>query len=113
LSKRKSVKTAFSATKKKERPAPQAEAKARKRPSPGYAPLETRDGATLIEAEISSGKIHQIRAQCALHGHPLCGDKKYGGFPRQDGYFLRACRIVIERDGEPLIIENRQEGKAP
>ncbi|MDR0638198.1 MAG: RluA family pseudouridine synthase [Spirochaetaceae bacterium] len=70
-------------------------------------PLEPRNGATLIEAEISSGKTHQIRAQCALHGHPLCGDKKYGGSPRQDGYFLRACRIVIERNGETLTIEDR------
>jgi 23S rRNA pseudouridine955/2504/2580 synthase len=59
-------------------------------------PLEAGDGETLVEVEISSGKTHQIRAQCALHGHPLCGDQKYGGVPRQGGYFLRAHRIVIE-----------------
>jgi 23S rRNA pseudouridine955/2504/2580 synthase len=74
-------------------------------------PLEAGNGATLIEAEISSGKTHQIRAQCALHGHPLCGDKKYGGPPRHGGYLLRACRIVIERDGKTLTINNRQEAR--
>ncbi|MDR1469128.1 MAG: RluA family pseudouridine synthase [Spirochaetaceae bacterium] len=63
-------------------------------------PLEAGEGGTLIEAEISSGKTHQIRVQCALHGHPLCGDKKYGGAPRHGGSFLRAYKIVIETDGE-------------
>jgi 23S rRNA pseudouridine955/2504/2580 synthase len=68
-------------------------------------PLEVKTGVTLIEAEISSGKTHQIRAQCGIHGHPLCGDKKYGGSFQQNGYFLRAYRIVIEQDGNPLVLE--------
>jgi 23S rRNA pseudouridine955/2504/2580 synthase len=68
-------------------------------------PLETRNGDTLIEAEISSGKTHQIRAQCGIHGHPLCGDKKYGGGFQPNGYFLRAYRIVIEKDGKPFMLE--------
>ncbi len=33
---------------------------------------------TLIEAELITGRTHQIRAQFAAIGHPLMGDGKYG-----------------------------------
>ena len=56
-------------------------------------PLKVEDGRTVIEAEILTGRTHQIRAQCALHGHPLSGDTKYGGSFRADGYELTAVRI--------------------
>jgi 23S rRNA pseudouridine955/2504/2580 synthase len=59
-------------------------------------PLQQQDIRTVIEAEIMTGRTHQIRAQCALHGHPLSGDRKYGGSFRAGGYELRAVRIVVE-----------------
>jgi 23S rRNA pseudouridine955/2504/2580 synthase len=65
---------------------------------------EAAPGATLIEAEISSGKTHQIRVQCSIHGLPLRGDKKYGGSFRQTGYFLRAYKLVIPKDNGPLVL---------
>lgn len=34
---------------------------------------------TLIEAELLTGRTHQIRAHMALEGHPLLGDELYGG----------------------------------
>jgi len=34
--------------------------------------------ATLIEAELETGRTHQIRVHCQLAGHPLAGDSKYG-----------------------------------
>jgi 23S rRNA pseudouridine955/2504/2580 synthase len=42
-------------------------------------PLAAKDNYTLIKAEITTGRTHQIRAQAAAHGHPLAGDIKYGG----------------------------------
>ncbi len=34
---------------------------------------------TLIEAQLLTGRTHQIRAHMALEGHPLLGDELYGG----------------------------------
>jgi len=35
---------------------------------------------TLIEAELETGRTHQIRVHLAHVGHPLLGDEKYGDF---------------------------------
>lgn len=40
--------------------------------------LGSRD-YTLVEYAIKTGRKHQIRIQSQLHGHPLAGDKTYGG----------------------------------
>jgi 23S rRNA pseudouridine955/2504/2580 synthase len=45
---------------------------------------------TLILAEIETGLTHQIRAQAAARGHPLSGDRKYGGRPLAGGFYLHA-----------------------
>lgn len=33
---------------------------------------------SLLEIELETGRTHQIRVQCAGHGHPLLGDRLYG-----------------------------------
>ena len=55
------------------------------RPVPGgktavtvYRTLDTRDGLSLVECDLITGRTHQIRAQFAAAGHPLLGDGKYG-----------------------------------
>ena len=40
-------------------------------------PLAVKNGCSLIQAEIATGRTHQIRAQAAAHGFPLAGDVKY------------------------------------
>ena len=43
-----------------------------------YTVLESRNGLSLVECELITGRTHQIRAQFAHAGHPLLGDGKYG-----------------------------------
>lgn len=35
-------------------------------------------GGTMLELSPRTGRMHQIRLQCALHGHPIRGDILYG-----------------------------------
>jgi len=55
-------------------------------------PLAVEGNYSLIRAEISTGRTHQIRAQAAAHGHPLAGDKKYGG-SGGGNFFLHAWKL--------------------
>ena len=43
-----------------------------------YKTLVSRNGLSLVECELITGRTHQIRAQFAHAGHPLLGDGKYG-----------------------------------
>lgn len=43
-----------------------------------YRVLCSRNGLSLVECELITGRTHQIRAQFAHAGHPLLGDGKYG-----------------------------------
>lgn len=47
-------------------------------------PLIARGGYSLIEAELVTGRTHQIRAHLASAGYPIIGDAKYGD-PRVNG----------------------------
>lgn len=43
-----------------------------------YDTLISKDGLSLVEVELLTGRTHQIRASFADIGHPLLGDGKYG-----------------------------------
>ena len=43
-----------------------------------YRAVDTKDGLTLAEIKLGTGRSHQIRAQMAHNGYPLVGDQKYG-----------------------------------
>ena len=56
-----------------------------KKPVPGgksavtlYRTLAVKNGLSLLECDLITGRTHQIRAQFADAGHPLLGDGKYG-----------------------------------
>ena len=57
----------------------------RQTPCPGakeavteYRTLQTKNGISLVECLLHTGRTHQIRAQMAKLGTPLLGDGKYG-----------------------------------
>ena len=61
------------------------EVKVHRRPVPGgktaitlYRTIETRGELSLVEAELLTGRTHQIRASLSHIGCPLLGDGKYG-----------------------------------
>jgi 23S rRNA pseudouridine1911/1915/1917 synthase len=63
-----------------------------------YAALGHGDNATLVEVEIPTGVMHQIRAHFAFVGFPVAGDTLYGGHPVSDGarHLLHASSIRFE-----------------
>lgn len=50
---------------------------------------------SLVDIKLVTGRFHQIRFQFAHHGHPLLGDKKYGG-QGADDYFLGLFAYQLE-----------------
>ena len=48
-----------------------------------YQVLQSRNGLSLVECELITGRTHQIRAQFAHASHPLLGDGKYGKLNKQ------------------------------
>lgn len=72
-----------------------------------YYPLEKFSDMTYLEAELITGKTHQIRAHMASVGHPLLGDYKYGNRCFNDKYkerygissqLLHAYRLEFPED---------------
>lgn len=66
-----------------------------------YRVLSERNGNSLLEVELITGRTHQIRAHMAHIGHPLLGDGKYGvnRTDRARGYkyqALYAYRLVFD-----------------
>ena len=57
-----------------------------------YRVIEEKNGLSLVEAELLTGRTHQIRAQFSYIGHPLLGDGKYGinKDDRKSGYKCQA-----------------------
>lgn len=43
-----------------------------------YKTLRSRNGYTMLEVELDTGRKNQIRVHCKDLGHPIAGDRKYG-----------------------------------
>jgi 23S rRNA pseudouridine1911/1915/1917 synthase len=73
------------------------------------AVLELRVGTTLVEARLSRGRAHQVRAHLAHAGHPVVGDAVYGQETSSTHAQLRlhalAVTLAHPTTGQPLRIE--------
>ena len=75
-----------------------------------FRPVFIGEHATLLEAELHTGKAHQIRAQAAHLKFPLLGDVKYGAEPVRGyrGHLLHCYRIRFpELPGVPGSLRGR------
>ncbi len=78
------------------------------------------DGFSLLEAELKTGRTHQIRVHLTHLGFPILGDDKYGDFEvnrqaakgvfgaRMGRMFLHAFRVRLAHpvSGAPLLVES-------
>ncbi|HSQ01307.1 MAG TPA: RluA family pseudouridine synthase [Candidatus Dormibacteraeota bacterium] len=64
---------------------------------------ERRGATTLLAVEPGTGRLHQIRAHLAAIGHPIVGDRFYGGSPAPR-LMLHARSIALSIDGRRLAI---------
>ena len=46
-----------------------------------YKVIKTAAPYCILELELGTGRMHQIRRHLAMHGNPILGDDKYGDFP--------------------------------
>ena len=80
-----------------------------------FLPLERFRGAVLLQADLDTGRTHQIRVHLQAIGHSVAGDEKYGdaifnqrlrilGLQR---LFLHAALVAFRhpQDGRPMRIE--------
>ncbi len=68
-----------------------------KRAELNYEVLETREGHSLVQIELITGRSHQARVQMKTIGIPIYGDVKYGGKDAKTGYLnLYAVQLTFE-----------------
>jgi RluA family pseudouridine synthase len=66
-------------------------------------PLRPLDGATLIEAEILTGRMHQIRIHMKSIERPVAGDRRYGSTMRAPRMLLHAWKLEHPYFGGELV----------
>jgi len=74
------------------------------------APEAALAGATLVRVRARTGVRHQVRVHLAAAGHPLLGDRLYGGPPcaGTEGHLLHAAALVWRGPGG-----DRQAAESP
>ncbi len=66
-----------------------------------FKPLAVKDGLTLTEVSLETGRPHQIRVQLQNAGFPLWGDSRYGGGAPGQQLALWSNRLTIPHPTRP------------
>ena len=76
---------------------------------------QTFQAASLVEAELKTGRTHQIRVHLQAQNHPILGDERYGNYEKNKQWakeyglkrmFLHAWQLTIrhpETDKELIL----------
>ncbi|HEY8760189.1 MAG TPA: RluA family pseudouridine synthase [Candidatus Dormibacteraeota bacterium] len=77
-----------------------------------YEVLESLRGHTLLRCDLETGRTHQIRVHLAAFGHPIAGDRVYGGGWAAPRPMLHAWRLKLRhpRTGEAMSFEAAPPG---
>lgn len=75
----------------------------------GYRVLAEKDGLSLVQVTLYTGRTHQIRVQMAALGCPILGDPRYGNIAEniahgQRHQLLSACRLRFAFSAEPCCL---------
>ena len=77
--------------------------------------LRRQQRASLLRIELLTGRTHQLRVQLASRGHPIIGDRKYGGsalpFQTTSALLLHSCLFALPEAG--LRFSSRPEWPHP
>ena len=60
-----------------------------------FTVLQRFDNRTLLQAQLLTGRTHQLRVQLAGRNHPIIGDLKYGGQKAKNKKMLLFSRRVV------------------
>ena len=76
--------------------------------------LRSFGSASLLKVLLDTGRTHQIRVHMSAIGHPVTGDRAYGGSARfgLERQFLHAARLSFPHPvtGEPVDVESPLPG---
>lgn len=65
-----------------------------------YRVLEEKNGRSLLELELETGRTHQIRCHLSHLGFPICGDFMYGTeLPGLEGFALCSRELWLRQPG--------------
>lgn len=72
---------------------------------------------TLLDIHLQTGRKHQIRRHCAQAGHPILGDRRYGGAASRlaPNICLKAVRLALTHpvSGQALVVELPATARPP
>ena len=82
-----------------------------------YEVLASKQGFSLLEVELETGRSHQIRVQLQTIGHPLYGDQKYGSqvnkVGQQIALWSRELRFIHPVKKEEVTVQSQPPHEYP
>ena len=81
-----------------------------------YRTLQSKNGLSLVECELLTGRTHQIRVQFSSRGLPLVGDRRYGlADDPVSPIALWSCHLSFchPESGAPMTFDLRPPATAP